>query len=1144
VSNPKLSTLSDAFNEGAINATVWSNVTGGAATLDGVNDLVVLAQPTVNGTVNTFGSNTLFDATSSSIYAEVTPVANGSGHTQTAMVLALNTGNSVAMRLSSGAFQLVLTTAGTGVTTTLAAYDPSAHGWWRLREAAGTFYADASADGYNWAILASTTYSWSAAGVTVAFQASASATEVAGNTAALSHVNTMVGGPININWPTLADDWAPYWNSNGGDAPLDRYVSLASRIEGQSSVTRGKQYELDECRSGEAAAVLANTDGTLDPLNAAGPYFGHIMPYQPWRRRMMWPPCRNLLSQVMATGGDSGGFGAGLIPQGQGGIDVFSATDSTGGSIVTTASAWQGSSVFQFAVPSGTVAPTRIVYSPQVGVDLTAQYAFQAQVRNLTASTTLHVQAFLGWYTPGTTSPTSYTYGPAVTLTGSTTAAWSQVTVTATPPSTAAGMAYGVAVQTTAAATCTIHVDGMQLEEAATPSSWACPGVWYGVWAGGTENWPASWDMGGVYGLVSASGVDIMGALSQVTLTDPLTQEITSRGPRFLYELNDPSGSVSATDATGNNAAAVVENGKYGPGSLVFGTSITAANTVTGEYLGSTGSVMTLANLDPGTTDIAGATFLSLNKAAITGPTNPALWTRMIAFRYTGPMPTYRAYLWSGMDSQRSGGNPSGSQISVYLDSTGEPAVVIQGPTGANENVYFGGATNCVDSNWHLLIFGYNAATAQIMASQDGAIGAYYGSVSAAVQPTGLIADNVGGWVDATVGNGTAYNYAGDLSYVAEWPAFDTTTATITALYSAWKSACAGESSDARYARILRYAGYTGNTSLQAGVTTDMGPATDISGSDALSCLQACVDAENGQHFVDTSGTITFQSRGARYNATTPVYVFGEDVAAGEWPYEDVQPSLDPTQISNIVQVTQNSSSQVFTAQDATSQTDYFPRTLQRTINVVSTLECQAAAQYLVSRYKQPATRIASMVLHPSANPAMWPVCLSLELGMRITVNRRPPAAPASSIPCFVEAINIVWDDQGDATWTLQCSPVDLTAYGIFTSFHTTLHSTIAANASSITINAGADNTNLAAAQLSTGQQLVLSQNLSTQETVTIKAVAATSPGWTTCVITLASNTLNAHTAGDIVCEPLPAGVTNPAQYDAVGQFDNACFSY
>lgn len=1138
MSNPKLSTLSDAFNEGAINAAVWSNVTGGAATLDSVNDLVVLAQPTVNGTVNTFGSNTLFDATSSSIYAEVTPVANGSGHTQTAMVLALNTGNSVAMRLSSGAFQLVLTTAGTGVTTTLAAYDPSAHGWWRLRESAGTFYADVSADGYNWAILASTTYAWSATGVTVAFQASASATEVAGNTAALSHVNTMVGGPININWPTLADDWAPYWNSNGGDAPLDRYVSLASRIEGQSSVTRGKQYELDECRSGEAAAVLQNTDGVLDPLNAAGPYYQHIMPYQPWRRRMMWPPCRNLLSQVMATGGDSGGFGAGLIPQGQGGIDVFSATDSTGGSIVTTASAWQGSSVFQFAVPSGTVAPTRIVYSPQVGVDLTAQYAFQAQVRNVTASTTLHVQALLGWYTPGTTSPTSYTYGPAVTLTGSTTAAWSQVTVTATPPSTAAGMAYGVAVQTTAAATCTIHVDGMQLEEAATPSSWACPGVWYGVWAGGTENWPASWDMGGVYGLVSASGVDIMGALSQVTLTDPLTQEINSNSPRFLYELADPSGAVSAVDTTGNCPAAPVTNSKYGAGGLVFGTSITAANTLTGEYVGSSGSVMTVSNPNPGTGILGGASFLSLRRAGIVGPANVTVaWTRMCAFRYSpATNPSVAAYMWSAFDP----GNGAGSVLHWQLNSSGQFEVQMAGPTSGTYDFITG--TGLADGNWHLAIVAYSAASATLTISIDGAF-TYWSSFATSVLPTGLTSDNFGAFCDSLVGDGSTYNWEGDFSYIAEFPTA-LGTSQMSAIYSAWKSACAGESSDARYARILRYAGYTGNTSLQAGVTTDMGPATDISGSDALSCLQACVDAENGQHFVDTSGTITFQSRGARYNATTAVYVFGEDVAAGEWPYEDVQPSLDPTQISNIVQVTQNSSSQVFTAQDATSQTDYFPRTLQRTINVVSTLECQAAAQYLVSRYRQPATRIASMVLHPSANSAMWPVCLSLELGMRITVNRRPPAAPMTSIPCFVEAINIVWDDQGDATWTLQCSPVDPTAYGIFTSFHTTLHSTIAANASSITINAGADNTNLAAAQLSTGQQLVLSQNLSTQETVTIKAVAATSPGWTTCVITLASNTLNTHTAGDIVCEPLPAGVTNPAQYDAVGQFDNACFSY
>lgn len=406
-----------------------------------------------------------------------------------------------------------------------------------------------------------------------------------------------------------------------------------------------------------------------------------------------------------------------------------------------------------------------------------------------------------------------------------------------------------------------------------------------------------------------------------------------------------------------------------------------------------------------------------------------------------------------------------------------------------------------------------------------------------------MTGDSFGGFVDPSVGNGTTYNWQGDLSYCTEFPTALSSSAMVN-IYEAWRSACSPESSNARYSRILRYAGYTGNANLQTGLTTDMGPALDISGSDALSCLQAVVDSENGQHFVDVNGTVTFQARSARYNSLTPAYTFGENAAAGEWPYEDVQLSLDPTQISNIVQITQDSSSQIFTAQDSTSQTDYFPRTLQRTINVVSALECQAAAQYLVSRYKQPATRIASMVLHPSANPEMWPVCLSLELGTRIQVNRRPPFAPMIEVPCFIEAINWQWDDTGEATVTLQCSPVDLTPYGIFASFHTTLHSTIAANAGSITINAGADNLNPAASQISTGQHLVLSLGTANQETVTVKGVAATSSGWSTCVITLQANTVNAHTAGDVVCEPLPTGVTSASTYDASSVIGSVALSY
>jgi hypothetical protein len=157
---------------------------------------------------------------------------------------------------------------------------------------------------------------------------------------------------------------------------------------------------------------------------------------------------------------------------------------------------------------------------------------------------------------------------------------------------------------------------------------------------------------------------------------------------------------------------------------------------------------------------------------------------------------------------------------------------------------------------------------------------------------------------------------------------------------------------------------------------------------------------------------------------------------------------------------------------------------------------------------------------------------------------RRPPGLPAVQADCFIEQIQIDTDDSGEAWWTLQCSPADLTPYGIFSAFHTTLASSIASGVTSITINANADNTNLLSAQIAAGQQIVLGQNSANQETVTVSAVGATSPGWTTATITLTAATTKSHTAGDIVCEPLPSGVTDPTTWDAISKFDSTAFAY
>lgn len=1136
----KLSTLIDAFTATTINTTVWNATSAGQYALDAANDLVTLNVGTTSGTYYSFGSASGYDATGSSLYAQVTVAANGNGHVQTNLKLDAGGNNSVIASVSSGGgFAFQVFTAGTPSTTTLPAYDPHAHRWWRFRETGGQFAFDTAPDGLNWTTLVTAAYSWSAASVSVYFQTGANGTEAAGNVAALQNVNTRSGGLANANWPLVEDGWGAVWNANGGDAPLDRFVDVTDRTRSSVSVSRGRQYELDQVRSGEASMTLANTDAVLDPVNASGPYFGHILPYQPYRRRAQWPATRNRLTQVQASGGDLGGVAAGTIPQGSGGIDVFSFTDSTGGSITASASAWQGGNVFQFAVPNATATHTAICFTAQPAAKPGTTYTVSKWVRNVTASTSLQVDAWLAFTNVSGTQIT--TRSSAVTLTGSATAGWTQVTVTATAPADAARLSAGVETAATAGALCSVQVDGWQLEQAAAASAWACPGVWNPVYAGFMERWPSSWNMSGTYGLVQPSAVDAFSLLSQKTLSDPLTQEINSHTPRFVYKLDDPSGSTSATDWTGSYPAAQLGISKYGAGSWVWGTSITATD-ATGTYTGSSGTVATLNNASPGQAVVAAATFLKLTSAGIAGPADPTVWTRMIAFRYTGPAITAAACLWSSMDSQRAGGQPSGSHIYLYLGSDGHPVMSIQGPTGIGAAYGAGGATNCVDGDWHLLLVGYSQITQQIMVSQDGAAAAFYNSIPTTYTPSGIISDSVGAFVDVTVGNGTTWNFKGDISFAAEFPVLLTSSG-ITNLYAAWKSSCAGESTNARYARILKYAGYTGPSTLQTGLTTSMGPA-NIEGQDAVSALQAVVDTENGEHFMDRSGFVQFKARSARYNSTVPVYVFGEDTASGEWPYEDVTLDYDSTHLSNQVTVTQEGTGQNFYANDATSDTNFFPRTMSRSINASAAAECQDAADYLLSRYKSPATRVSSIKLHPSAFPAMWPVCLALELGTRVRVMRRAPGVPTVQVECYVENIQADFGDDGEAWYTLQCSPADLTPYAIFSSWHTTLNASYASGVTSIVVNASADTVNPLAAQLAAGDTIVLGQGTANQETVTVSSVGATSSGWTTATITLVSATTKAHTSGDVVCEPLPSGVTDPTAYDAVSKFDSVTFAY
>lgn len=1134
---PKLSTLQDFFSGSAL-SPVWNNSSGSPnVTLDTALDRV---QINCTSGYPAFGGNGPWDAADDrGVFARVVPPPTGNGTTQLLMRMVVNSTNRASLFFDGGFLSASVLNNNVSTAGTIGLYDAYNYAWWKIRESAGNVIFETSPDGWNWTQRASYAHTWSASAVQVIWICGYYGTEAAGLAGYVDHVNTTVSAPDqpNLNWPRVEDSWGPYWDANAGSHPLDRYVDVTDRTRDGATIGRGRQYELDQVRSGEASLKLRNTDAALDPVNAAGPWYGHIQPYQPYRKRAQWPPTRNLLTQVQATGGDLGGYSTGSIPTGSSGIAVFS--DLGTGTITATSSAWQGGRAFDWVIAAGAPALSRVIYTMQPGCTPGVTYTQTIRVRNVATSGSQQVKPYISWWTAGTTTATSTVYGSTVTLTGSASAAWTTVTVTATAPASAAGIELGV--QLAADSTdCEIQADGWQLEKGATATTWQAPGVWYPMYAGWTERWSPAWDMAGTYGAVSPSAVDTFSLLSQQQLNDALTMELNANSPRFVYKLDDPQASTSVADWTGNNPPAQLGISKYGAGSLVFGADI-EANDSAGTYTGSPGTVARISNALPGTSTIGAATFINLGSAGITGPASMSAWTRMIAFRYTGPTPTSSSRFWSCFDRQRSNNLPSGSALYWTITSSGQIGIVLRGPTTGGNGILFNPGPTVLDGNWHLALVGYNRALATLRFHFDGT-SYLYNTVDPTLEPSGLISDNAGAYVDPTVGNGTAFNFQGDISFVAEFPT-QLSAGAMSNIYSAWKAACAGETTNARYARILRYAGYTGPQSLDAGLTTSMGPAK-IDGQDAMSALENVVETENGAHYVARDGKITFRSRSARYNSFTPVYTLGERADLGEWPYEDCQLDFDSTHLSNTVTVTQESSGQQFYAKDAASTKAYFTRTMSRTINSASADECQDAANYLLSRYRQPAQRVSSIKLHPAGNPALWAVCLGLELSTRVRVMRRPPGVPPIQVDCYVENIQWDLDDTGEAWCTLQCSPADLTPYGVVAAWHTTLNATAAAGVTTVTVNASQDNVNPLRAQLAAGQQIVLGQNTANQETVTVSSVGATSSGWTTATITLTAATTKAHTAGDSVCEPLPAGTTDPTTWDAVSQFDAIAFAY
>lgn len=218
----------------------------------------------------------------------------------------------------------------------------------------------------------------------------------------------------------------------------------------------------------------------------------------------------------------------------------------------------------------------------------------------------------------------------------------------------------------------------------------------------------------------------------------------------------------------------------------------------------------------------------------------------------------------------------------------------------------------------------------------------------------------------------------------------------------------AGQRTDQRISSVLAMAQWMSDgTDLATGSGTVQAIATENKNPLALS--QECETAEQGRLFIDRDGKVRFISRNAfattsTYN--TSQYTFGD--GAGELGYTDLRFEFNDRLVFNR-SVSGRRNGATATVNDTTSQGQFFIRTGSVTDTIVdSDQQIVDIANARLSAYAQPKLRVDQLGFTPRQSPAsLYPVAIGVEIGTRITVNRRPQGVGSViSKQVIVEGIN------------------------------------------------------------------------------------------------------------------------------------------
>ena len=887
----------------------------------------------------------------------------------------------------------------------------------------------------------------------------------------------------NPNWP-LIEEAVAFFDGPNTAAPL-YWSSLTSRTIGSNSTRRGRQYELDQVQTGQYAVQMINTDGALDPDNTSSIYTGLIKPYRQYRKRAMSPVGPNLLPAIppmVVLPGST--LNAEALPY-QGfifgnGFDVDE----------------------QYYTGTGTVGIGGVAAVPG------QQYTFSLVVIGGAAPSNNISLGFQWINAAGTTTAVSSTPVQPTTF-------GYPMSYTATAPAGTVGMLATVTHQTVATSLHIVAYGSLQVELGGSATAYTAS-TWKPVFYGYVERWPQSWTRGGNYGVTSLTVVDAFGFLSQRMLTSAAYGEFMAAGATSLYALDEPTGNLTFADATGlNNPISPYLQLGATSAQVISGTS-------TGTPNGPLGITQNCLGLNPTTAGV-GVTGLNMLSGLPFGQPSPLYtggWSRVWAVN----IPTYAIGTTMNFWTAASSAGVITSLSQSPPGYTGLTVLTVNGVVASP----FALMTN-LTAGWHLLMVSASGDGKTWQLGADGVLpkaGAY---VAASDQRFTVAVD--------------AIQSPGLVSCIGDFPTV-LTPAQFALLWATFVGN-GGQSSGVRYQDILRWAGwagasavdtYTGGQTQNYGAAVELRSAVGSNGTDALSALQTVVDTENGSHYADASGLLTFKARRGRYAAPTRpvVATFGENVSAGEIPYEEVAFDYDPTRLTNDVTLTQATSQYAVREVDLTSSNLYGSILLQRTVNTLDTNEMSDAAQYLVARFKAPTQRIQLLRVSAShqtrsnaPSVAGWTALLSLEIGVLVNVNRRAPGRAAMSYQGIVEQINWTMNDQGDAYVELQVSSALGLNFWTVGATRLTLASSAAFGATTLVVNALPDaavnrfEANIHPTPSPTGNAgwMLYNAGVGVVAGAWITAIAPTVVGYTTATLTIFPALPVALAAGSILLE-------------------------